>query len=88
MTLFDGLLDFDDDLPRSADDLDGLHKLSLEEEGDDLTDAVVDVVIPEDQVQLDSEDDLLSGMDDVETWSDDPVRMYLTQMGEIPLLTR
>lgn len=23
-----------------------------------------------------------------ETWSDDPVRMYLTQMGEIPLLTR
>ncbi|NBX30387.1 sigma-70 family RNA polymerase sigma factor, partial [bacterium] len=24
----------------------------------------------------------------VENWSDDPVRMYLTQMGEIPLLTR
>ena len=23
-----------------------------------------------------------------ENWSDDPVRMYLTQMGEIPLLTR
>ena len=23
-----------------------------------------------------------------ESWSDDPVRMYLTQMGEIPLLTR
>ena len=88
MTLFDGLLDFDDDLPRSADDLDGLRKLSLEEEGDDLTDAVVDVVVPEDQVQLESEDDLLAGMDDVETWSDDPVRMYLTQMGEIPLLTR
>jgi len=88
MTLFDGLLDFDDDLPRSADDLDGLRKLSLEEEGDELTDTVVDVVVPEDQVQLESEDDLLAGMDDVETWSDDPVRMYLTQMGEIPLLTR
>ena len=32
------------------------------------------------------------GLDDFlgedETWSDDPVRMYLTQMGEIPLLTR
>ncbi|MGI9516186.1 MAG: sigma-70 family RNA polymerase sigma factor [Pirellulaceae bacterium] len=28
------------------------------------------------------------GMDDNESWSDDPVRMYLTQMGEIPLLTR
>jgi len=26
--------------------------------------------------------------DDNESWSDDPVRMYLTQMGEIPLLTR
>ncbi|MBM3965789.1 MAG: RNA polymerase subunit sigma-70, partial [Planctomycetes bacterium] len=87
--MFDGLLDFDDDLPRSADDLDGLRKLSLEEEGDELTDTVVDVVVPEDQVQLESsEDDLLSAIDDVETWSDDPVRMYLTQMGEIPLLTR
>jgi len=29
----------------------------------------------------------LAGVED-ETWSDDPVRMYLTQMGEIPLLTR
>jgi RNA polymerase primary sigma factor len=26
--------------------------------------------------------------DESDTWSDDPVRMYLTQMGEIPLLTR
>src|SRR6185295_1643222 len=26
--------------------------------------------------------------EDSESWSDDPVRMYLTQMGEIPLLTR
>jgi RNA polymerase primary sigma factor len=25
---------------------------------------------------------------EIESWSDDPVRMYLTQMGEIPLLTR
>jgi RNA polymerase primary sigma factor len=28
------------------------------------------------------------GGEDSESWSDDPVRMYLTQMGEIPLLTR
>ncbi len=28
------------------------------------------------------------GIDESEGWSDDPVRMYLTQMGEIPLLTR
>ncbi|MBN2578244.1 MAG: sigma-70 family RNA polymerase sigma factor [Pirellulales bacterium] len=33
-------------------------------------------------------DDLLAEVEDVESWSDDPVRMYLTQMGEIPLLTR
>ena len=34
-----------------------------------------------------SEEDLLK-YDIGETWSDDPIRMYLTQMGEIPLLTR
>ncbi len=31
---------------------------------------------------------LLADVGDAESWSDDPVRMYLTQMGEIPLLTR
>ena len=30
---------------------------------------------------------LSAGME-LDSWSDDPVRMYLTQMGEIPLLTR
>ena len=33
-------------------------------------------------------EELRSGMDESDAWSDDPVRMYLTQMGEIPLLTR
>ncbi len=33
-------------------------------------------------------EELLSEEEDIESWSDDPVRMYLTQMGEIPLLTR
>ena len=32
--------------------------------------------------------DLMDETLDAESWSDDPVRMYLTQMGEIPLLTR
>ena len=31
-------------------------------------------------------DGLLEGVEEDESWSDDPVRMYLTQMGEIPLL--
>lgn len=35
-----------------------------------------------------AEEDLLPGIDETDSWSDDPVRMYLTQMGEIPLLTR
>ena len=35
-----------------------------------------------------SADDLISVIGEADTWSDDPVRMYLTQMGEIPLLTR
>ncbi len=35
-----------------------------------------------------SVDGLLEGVGEDETWSDDPVRMYLTQMGEIPLLSR
>jgi len=30
----------------------------------------------------------LPSSEDNESWSEDPVRMYLTQMGEIPLLTR
>ena len=33
-------------------------------------------------------DDELEEVEEQESWSDDPVRMYLTQMGEIPLLTR
>ncbi len=35
-----------------------------------------------------TDDELLSGIEEADSWSDDPVRMYLTQMGEIPLLTR
>ncbi|HOP76983.1 MAG: sigma-70 family RNA polymerase sigma factor [Thermogutta sp.] len=35
-----------------------------------------------------SEEDTILTADEEESWSDDPVRMYLTQMGEIPLLSR
>ena len=55
---------------------------------DDLDRAVLD-----DDEEHDPEldlgaDELLAEVADDESWSDDPVRMYLTQMGEIPLLTR
>ncbi len=36
----------------------------------------------------DQDDDESADNAENESWSDDPVRMYLTQMGEIPLLTR
>ena len=50
----------------------------------DVVETAADVDVPP---KLD-EEELLSLGDDTESWSDDPVRMYLTQMGEIPLLTR
>jgi RNA polymerase primary sigma factor len=92
IALFDVLLDeFDDDTPRSAeDDLDSFQKLPIDDD-----DSAVDT-LPEDdglaaegEVQLESDEELLAAAEEeAETWSDDPVRMYLTQMGEIPLLTR
>lgn len=56
----------------------------------DVVDDDVDILTSEqDEVAVPAEDeDLLAGIEDIESWSDDPVRMYLTQMGEIPLLTR
>ena len=42
---------------------------------------------PEAELDVNPEE-LLAEIEEAESWSDDPVRMYLTQMGEIPLLTR
>ena len=41
-----------------------------------------------DAKEEEDDDEGLPKLVDQESWSDDPVRMYLTQMGEIPLLTR
>jgi RNA polymerase primary sigma factor len=88
--LYDALLDeFDDEsTPVSVDE-------SLVAEPTDDEDDVVGVDEPGVSVDadvsveaLEDAEELLSGIDDGESWSDDPVRMYLTQMGEIPLLTR
>lgn len=61
----------------------------LEEIDADLHD---DLAEPAQEAELDAEvkpEDLLAVTgEEIESWSDDPVRMYLTQMGEIPLLTR
>jgi len=90
--LYETLLDdFEDDVPQAAEVAVGFEKLPLDDSDDEENGAATLVGDPDDadvDVQLDSAEDLLGEVDENETWSDDPVRMYLTQMGEIPLLTR
>ncbi len=78
--------DFEDDAPAATDVVGNFRKLPHDDSEDESA-AITAVEAVEGEVQLDSPDDLLVP-DESETWSDDPVRMYLTQMGEIPLLTR
>lgn len=87
--MFDALLDdMDDAVPH--DETAELTGKSAEVDDDEDLDALDEI---EDGSRSDAdadEDDEgeLSLNDEGESWSDDPVRMYLTQMGEIPLLTR
>jgi RNA polymerase primary sigma factor len=86
--LYDALLDEleEEGTPSSDDAVDLADKDDLVDDDDDLRDELVDVEGDPD-ADARADESLLSG-DDGESWSDDPVRMYLTQMGEIPLLTR
>ena len=63
---------------------------SVDELDDDID--TPDLVVQDGDLDIDVDpkaEDLLTVVDEEgESWSDDPVRMYLTQMGEIPLLTR
>jgi RNA polymerase primary sigma factor len=80
--------ELEDDVTPHPDELD------LDDKTDDSLDLPEDVsdeelvLDPDAEADLAGGDDELLSIDDVESWSDDPVRMYLTQMGEIPLLTR
>jgi RNA polymerase primary sigma factor len=58
---------------------------SSDDDSDDDSPKLID---PAAAVAVDTDEDDLLSIDENESWSDDPVRMYLTQMGEIPLLTR
>ena len=81
--MYDTLLDeFEDDAPRVADES-GLGKIDVDDEEAALSSPDSSIAAEADKAD---DDELL--VDDNESWSDDPVRMYLTQMGEIPLLTR
>ncbi len=85
--MYDALLDHDiDDDATSGDDV-SLFQGRLDKDDDD--DSPITEVEPIED-SSDDDDDTDGPLDggENESWSDDPVRMYLTQMGEIPLLTR
>lgn len=89
--MYETLLDdFEDDVPQAAEVAAGFQKLPLDDSDDEENSSRSIGAEPDGDgdIQLESSDDLLADVDESETWSDDPVRMYLTQMGEIPLLTR
>ena len=87
----DALLDVDE-LEEEATDSDGesdvlerksSESFGLDDDPDDDSDDQSDA-----ELEADSSKEGPLVAEEVESWSDDPVRMYLTQMGEIPLLTR
>jgi len=88
--LYDALLDeLDDDATPHQEEVSDLTEKPVEdldvEDDLDSPDVVADI-----ELDVDAKaDELIAAADEEsESWSDDPVRMYLTQMGEIPLLTR
>jgi RNA polymerase primary sigma factor len=86
--LYDSLLDheLDDETAVSSDVSTDLTSKTLNDEDED---GANDLTASDDATD-DKEDEAESLFEsgESESWSDDPVRMYLTQMGEIPLLTR
>lgn len=84
--MYESLLDHELDEDSSAVDMEkelvGKPASSSEEDESNLS---LDLS-NNDKDDTDADDDEI--VVDLESWSDDPVRMYLTQMGEIPLLTR
>ncbi len=87
--MYDALLDeFEDDATRTPEDEEEFSKIEPSEQDDDDVDDQVEGENESANEAVAAEEDDLLNIDDSESWSDDPVRMYLTQMGEIPLLTR
>jgi RNA polymerase primary sigma factor len=91
--LYESLLDHDleDEAATVGDVVTDLDEKALDEEADDtdpLAERDEDHDASESADAQDADAESLLDVGDSESWSDDPVRMYLTQMGEIPLLTR
>ncbi len=85
--MYESMLDLEEDDVAAPDETADLvdKTVDVDDADDDLL--LDDAVIPDLDVDAKAEE-LLAEETDIESWSDDPVRMYLTQMGEIPLLTR
>ena len=88
--MYESLLDHDleDETTVVADVATDIDDKALDD--DDETDGLVEAD-DTDAAEADAQDPESEGLlegGEGESWSDDPVRMYLTQMGEIPLLTR
>jgi len=93
--LYDSLLDeLEDDVTSNPQGVQELTEKVVAEEADsELLDEPVTPDIQEGEITENGDVELATETEEVlaeqvENWSDDPVRMYLTQMGEIPLLTR
>jgi RNA polymerase primary sigma factor len=90
--LYDTLLDdFNDETTRtraSSTPFDDSVVEGVDDEDSTDTQPVAAVDPDESDADVVEGEDLLADIDENDSWSDDPVRMYLTQMGEIPLLTR
>ena len=99
--MYDSLLDeLEDDVVSNPQEVEELTEKVVDAEEADaelLADETDVTVLPDGELEASGETDgdgESSGdaedmiVEQVENWSDDPVRMYLTQMGEIPLLTR
>ncbi len=96
--MYDSLLDeLEDDVVSNPQEVEDLTVKVVDAEEADAELLVDEEAgpLPEGEIEAEAEAELeASGeaeeslIEQVENWSDDPVRMYLTQMGEIPLLTR
>jgi len=97
--LYDSLLDeLEDDVvsnPQEVEELADKVVDAEEADADLLADDTDAVSLPEGEIEAEVESEVEANsegeeslIEQAENWSDDPVRMYLTQMGEIPLLTR
>ena len=89
--MYDVMLDeLEDEVATTPEEAVELVDKAVEEVDDVVDDDLLVVADSADGLDPEAEaraEDVLV-VDDMESWSDDPVRMYLTQMGEIPLLTR